>query len=636
MNDRFAKPHRSSHTALLVPPENDGVREVDAVVVPTARGATFLVPAARLAAELGAVLIALCSGATRAHEAATVLRSINGLRWHAVDVPPGFSHPTVSATATGRPGHGGRVSLSRKRNLALLVARMCGWETLLFLDDDIRSTDATTVRLAAAGLGRAAAVGFAVHGYPDNSVVCHARRLAGAPQAVFVGGSALLVDPGDDDLAHFPTVYNEDWLYLFDAVASRRVARTGTVEQVPYQPFVDPQRGADEEFGEVLAEGLVAHLEDGGTGVPLDAAYWSMFRWRRIAFLAETTEQLHALQTATPHRRTALTALAAARARLETIRPEECVRFLKEWRVDRDRWRRALHRAEHVDDVPTALRRLHLPRPCSSMGTGLRRPAAAPVLDAVEHPAASPRGTAVIVPGFLDGRRSPAHHRMAAALSRVGLSATTFDPRGTATRPDDILDAGPTTHLGDIRSLTTGAAALDGARVLVGHCYGAWLSCLQAASDETVTHLVAVMPTTFLLWPREFDVKRNPWPARSEWSFTAPVPGSGVQRAVRVSRTVLDDALKHDVHAALVLLAARAVPMLFLAGGADIVIPPDSVRALADTAGATAEFVQLPGVRHDYRDRRSQRVLVQETVVRWLVEQGAGAYSRDVETSAVG
>lgn len=633
MNDRFAKPHGSSHVRLLTPAATDGVREVDAVVVPTARGATAVEAAARLAAELGAVLIALCSGRTRARDAHAVLSSVEGLRWHAVDVPPGFSHPMVPAPA-GRRDYGGRVSLSRKRNLALLVARMCGWETLLFLDDDIHPVGATTVRLAAAGLGQAAAVGFAVHGYPDNSVVCHARRLAGAPQDVFVGGSALLVDPGDDSLGHFPTVYNEDWLYLFDAVAEGRVARTGTVEQSPYQPFADPDRGTREEFGDLLAEGLMTHLEDGGKGVPLDAVYWSKFRWRRAAFLSETVELVRALRITTPDARAALNALTAAQARLRTIRPEDCLRFLADWQTDRDRWRKTLDRVEHADDVPTALRRLDLPPALSSAATGPRRPAAAPVLDAVEYPALDRRGTAVIVPGFLDGRRSPAHHRMAAALTRIGLSATTFDPRGTAARPDDILDAGPTAHLGDIRSLTA-AAPTTGARVLVGHCYGAWLSCLYAATDEAVTHLVAVMPTTFLLWPREFDEQRSPWPPRSEWSFTAPVPGSGVLRAVRVSRSVLEDALLHDLQAALDQLAARAVPMLFVAGETDTVIPASSVSDLAGAAGSTAEFIQLPGVQHDYRDRRSQRNLVQQTVVRWLLEQGAGAYSQDVEASAV-
>ncbi len=630
MTPPFARPHRASHTSLLAAHVPDGVRAVDAVVVPSARGAHALTAAAGLAAELGALLLVLGSRDTRAREAAAVLDRVDGLRWSAVDVPRGYSHPALPLERP-RETHGGRASLSRKRNLALLAARMCGWDTVLFLDDDIRSAAASTVRLAAGGLGTAAAVGFAVRGYPDNSVVCHARRLAGMAQDVFVGGSALLVDPSDEDLGHFPAVYNEDWLYLFDALAKRRVTRTGTVEQVPYDPFADPGRGESEEFGELLAEGLVAHLEGGATDVPLDTAYWADFRRRRAAFLAGTVDLLRAPRRSRADRTAAQTALTAAQARLRAVRPQDCVDFLTAWRSDRRHWFEAVDRLDHADDLPTALTRLGLTDHRSSTRPSRAAPAA-PVLDAIEHPAAPPRGAAVIVPGFLDGRRSPAHHRLAAALARVGLSAVTFDPRGTTARPTDIIDAGPTAHLGDIRSLVT-ARPDDGPKVLVGHCYGAWLACLYAASDPSVTHLVAITPTRFFLWPRDYDPGRDSWPA--DRSFTAPVPGSGVLRSARVSRAVLDDARAHDLPAALDALATRELPMLFVAGEADRTIPAAGVRELATAAGPTAEFVELPGVQHDYRDHRYQRVLVQETVVRWLVERGAGAYSQDVGASAV-
>ena len=631
MTPPFARPHRASHTSLLAEHAADGVREIDAVVVPSGRGAHVLVAAAEVAAELDALLLVLCSRDTRARDAALVLDRIGGLRWTAVDVPRGYSHPDLPLERP-RETHGGRASLSRKRNLALLAARMCGWDTVLFLDDDIRPAAANPVRLAAGGLGPAAAVGFAVHGYPDNSVVCHARRLVGIAQDVFVGGSALIIDPSDEDLGHFPTVYNEDWLYLFDALAKRRVTRTGTVEQVPYDPFADPGRGESEEFGELLAEGLVAHLEAGATDVPLDTAYWADFRRRRAAFLAGTADRLRALRTNRADRAAAQTALMAAQARLRAIRPQDCVDFLTTWRSDHRRWREAVDRLDHADDLPAALARLGLPRHRSSTRPDRAALTAAPVLDAVEHPAANARGSAVIVPGFLDGRRSPAHHRMASALADVGLSAVTFDPRGTAARPDDIIDAGPTAHLGDIRSLIT--ARPDGRpKVLVGHCYGAWLACLYAVTAPSVTHLVAIMPTRFFLWPRDYDPRHDGWPA--DRSFTAPVPGSGVLRGVRVSRSVLDDARAHDLPAALDALATRELPMLFLAGGADRVIPAAGVQELATAAGPTAKFVELPDVQHDYRDHRPHRALMQDTVVRWLVEQGAGAYSQDVEASAV-
>ncbi len=173
-----------------------------------------------------------------------------------------------------------------KRNIALLVARMVEWDTVLFLDGDIRDVDADTVRLAAGALGAdrsrpVSAVGLAVEDYPDSSVVCHANRFGGGGQTAFVGASALLVDVTAPELGHFPTVYNEDWLFLYDALAAKRVRREGRVRQLRYDPFGDPQRGRDEEFGDVVAEGLTAHLERGGRGVPLAPSFWAAFLRRR-------------------------------------------------------------------------------------------------------------------------------------------------------------------------------------------------------------------------------------------------------------------------------------------------------------------------------------------------------------------
>jgi hypothetical protein len=102
-------------------------------------------------------------------------------------------------------------------------------------------------------------VGLAALDFPDNSVVYHASRLAGNLQDVFVGGCALLIDVGQP-LGFFPNVYKEDWLFMFDAVAERWVAQFGTVRQSPYNPFLSSERTTAEEFGDSIAEGLMASL----------------------------------------------------------------------------------------------------------------------------------------------------------------------------------------------------------------------------------------------------------------------------------------------------------------------------------------------------------------------------------------
>jgi hypothetical protein len=339
----LAGTHRESHRSLLLPFRVHAARPVDAVVVPAGRTTGHLAAAASLAADLGAVLVALCSAGAAAGEVAGTVADVPGLRWFAADVPTDHDHPLLSGTRSDLrgPDRGGRPSLSRKRNVALLLARMVGWRTVLLLDDDIVRLSSAMISWAATGLGRASAVGLAVERWPDNSVVCHANRLGGGDQDVFVSGSALLVDcaggPG-----FFPTVYNEDWFFLFDQLRRRRVTRLGSVGQLRYDPFRQPERAAAEEFGEVLAEGLVDLLHRRyPLAYLLDEAYWTGFLHRREAFIARAAERI-ARQDATPVHRAALRALGAAERRRREIGPDRCVAFVEAWRTDLRLWRRRL------------------------------------------------------------------------------------------------------------------------------------------------------------------------------------------------------------------------------------------------------------------------------------------------------
>ena len=84
--------------------------------------------------------------------------------------------------------------------------------------------------------------GMVVRRFPDNSVVCHARRLAGLTQDVFVSGAVLGVHCNSLPLSLFPDIYNEDWFFFAKEAARRRLPRVGHAVQEQYEPFADPQR----------------------------------------------------------------------------------------------------------------------------------------------------------------------------------------------------------------------------------------------------------------------------------------------------------------------------------------------------------------------------------------------------------
>jgi len=353
--------HRASHRSLLRPVGPVMAGGVDAIVVPAGRTAPHLCPAIELAAAVDCWLVVLCSRQAAAEEVAALAATRPHLRWVAVDLPAGYQHRLLRFDTTGFAEAIPVGDLSVKRNLGLLLARLVGWRSVLFLDDDIRGLRAPAVRRAGAALDRFAAAGFMVREFPDNSVVCHANRLIDGRQDVFVGGSALAVDCRRPP-SFFPEIYNEDWLFLFDAVRRRAVAQAGQAQQLEYAPFHRPGRAAAQELGEVLAEGLMGLLHHAVSVEAADTGYWAEFLRRRRGFLTWLTDRAAASadQTVDPRGPAALRSLAEAGRQHAQIRPELCRRYVAAWREDLVRWQESVGELRRFGAVPAALHCLDL------------------------------------------------------------------------------------------------------------------------------------------------------------------------------------------------------------------------------------------------------------------------------------
>jgi hypothetical protein len=261
---------------------------------------------------------------------------------HVVYAPPFFQHDLLLFRTASHPELKDEpfyhADIARKRNLGLLLARLCGWHTIMFLDDDIRDLTTNAVRTAAGLTTAFGAASFQIEYYPDNSVVCHAYRLAGGRQDIFPGGSAMAVNAMQADTL-FPPIYNEDWLFLFDAVKAGSVAVTGTLSQLEYKPFENSRRAASEEFGDLIAEGLYRLIHEGVGVADATYAYWEDALKRRSRLIDDVAERLLRAESHAPAIASALRSLAAARTRLTTISPLACVSFIHAWRADIDEWR---------------------------------------------------------------------------------------------------------------------------------------------------------------------------------------------------------------------------------------------------------------------------------------------------------
>jgi glycosyltransferase involved in cell wall biosynthesis len=335
--------HHSSHRGLLKKPASiASAASVDAIIVPSARRAAALEEAGRLTEQLGCTLLVLCSKHAEARRAAAFLADRPRAEVIAIDFPEaGVAQlPTLETTTVlGVSRLRRNTDTSAKRNLGLVLARMAGWKRVVFLDDDITVPDPADLTLAAALLDTRDGVGLHIGGFPDNSVVCHANREAGAPQDTFIGGGALAV-PTDRIDSFFPEIYNEDWFFLLGNNMLRPVGQVGLATQKPYDPFATPDRARGEEFGDVLAEGLFALFDDRGEIADADEVYWKTYltvRWELIAEIRARIKRKSDGPIAGRNKQI-LDSLAAASGRLRFIQPSHCVDWIEAWKRDRERW----------------------------------------------------------------------------------------------------------------------------------------------------------------------------------------------------------------------------------------------------------------------------------------------------------
>jgi len=345
--------HHGSHRDLLsslVDP-SPTPREVDAIIVPTARRPAHLTEATGLAQALGCTLVTLHSGKwTTAAEAAQRFGADVDLIAIDVPGPDRLNLPDweTSRLLAGTP-FARRTDLSLKRNLALTFSHMLGWSRILFLDDDITRLNPDDVRKASGLLDTYNAVGLQIGGFPDNSVVCYAYRQAGGEQQSFVGGGALAVAL-ERSRSFFPDIYNDDWFFLLDGDKRLQpTAVTGQVVQYPYDPFRTPERARAEELGDVLAEGIYWLLDQGRSIADADRRHWGRFLKRRARFIEGVLSMVRADDALGSHEKDRrIAALKGALGRLALITPSLCESYLQAWTADRRQWQR------HVEQLPTS------------------------------------------------------------------------------------------------------------------------------------------------------------------------------------------------------------------------------------------------------------------------------------------
>ena len=335
---------------------------VDAIVVPTIRSAEKLRSVAQFAADTRCHLIMVYTDTPPAGLAdilaglrpdqVTLLTVRSSVRDGLLDLGASLPQSLVSPAA---------LDISRKRNLGLLIGRVCGWTRMFFLDDDIRKLNVAKLSSAAALLDNYPVVGLQVRKYPDASVVGHARRLTGRRQEPFVSGGSLLVNPKLLD-GYFAPVYHEDWLCVINHLWKGEVAIGGSVGQLPYAPFTTPERARFEEFGDILLSGLLwlvqarsgknaadktfPAVESDYWREATNPRFWKQILEQRAVLLADIIACLAKKDDIGP---SPLLSLAEAKQRLGELKPAHFASFTERWLASLAIWRSRLSGLSPVD-----------------------------------------------------------------------------------------------------------------------------------------------------------------------------------------------------------------------------------------------------------------------------------------------
>lgn len=353
--------HEQSHARLLRDVSRASVpvtrSKLDAIVVPAAR-ASLPQHLITLSAAMSVPLVVLCSRQAQIERVADRVTSTFGARGLFVEVPEGYPQswtPLTSGQAFDGVSAERSSDLSVKRNIGLRLARKRGWKKILFVDDDIYQLRPQHIERLASQLDRHPVAAMASRDFPDNSVVCHARRLAGFKQDVFVSGAVLGVNTQHPAMSFFPDVYNEDWFFFARHAAARSLPKIGEVGQLEYEPFADPTRAKREEFGDLLAEGMYGLFENQAGwdfADQLRAAasprFWDQVKEGRESLILDTSAQLTKVMNSRAGAGDSWTmaeaqqSLSYAGTQLEKIGSDVCVEFIDSWQQDEARWQTML------------------------------------------------------------------------------------------------------------------------------------------------------------------------------------------------------------------------------------------------------------------------------------------------------
>jgi hypothetical protein len=180
-------------------------------------------------------------------------------------------------------------NLGYVRNYAIILAKILGFERVLFIDDDIIIKDHNIIQDMMRLLNDMDFVGAKIIGMPDYSVVNHIERELGMKPYEFLSGGFLAFNQSSVS-EYFLNYYNEDWIWLFLHKPKAKFIKYGEGHQLPFDPFENAvEKALRQEFGVILVRGVKEAVESENYALLLNKHFWSRIIEGRSAFIKDIT-----------------------------------------------------------------------------------------------------------------------------------------------------------------------------------------------------------------------------------------------------------------------------------------------------------------------------------------------------------
>ena len=190
--------------------------------------------------------------------------------------------------------------------------------------------------------------------------------------------------------------------------------------------------------------------------------------------------------------------------------------------------------------------------------------------------------------GMLSWRGGTKHVFLAELLAERGIAALRFDFAGRGDSDGSLFDLSYSNNMEDLYGAVEALAGRGVERLgLFGSSMGGAVALLAAAREERV---VAIATLAAVAHP-ELVAERHDADAFRERGYIETAEG-------RIGRGFYDDALSHDVCAAVRVLRA---PLLVLHGDRDEVVPPSDAHDIAICA-RHASLEMVLGADHSFSD----------------------------------